>query len=60
MAKYPDYVIRQINENVDAHGAFFPLVFNQVAGPSLKLAPPNYILDDNKENIVYNLTINKK
>ena len=59
MAKYSDYVIRQIQENTNEYGRF-PLVFNQVAGPSLKLAPPNYSLDTNKENIVYNLTINKK
>jgi hypothetical protein len=47
MAKYADYVIRQVEENTGSLGRV-PFVFFQVAGASIK------------NNNPYELTINKK
>jgi hypothetical protein len=47
MAKYPDYVIRQIQENTGSLGNI-PLVFFQIGGASIKT------------NVPYELTLDKK
>lgn len=49
MAKYPDYVIRHIEENSGSLGDV-PLVFYSISGPGLKLKVPYELtVDVNKK-----------
>ncbi len=48
MAKYPDYVIRQIEENTGSLGRI-PLVFFQIGGASIKNNTPYTLTIDKKE-----------